>query len=107
MQILYDNKDANRSAEWIQLILLNSGWHVVRMGYPCRVDDREEVHRVIAKLRPTTPVQQLSVDNTYDGFYTLAPAMSLNLSPFHATNQTAAYDRPLPNVSFVHRKEPI
>jgi hypothetical protein len=55
MQIIYDDRNANRSGDAFRLILLNNVWHVVARGYLCRVTDQEEGRQVIAKLKGSRP----------------------------------------------------
>jgi hypothetical protein len=51
MQIIFDDRNENRSGDSFRLILLKSGWHVVAKGYLCRVTDQEEGRRVIGGFK--------------------------------------------------------
>jgi hypothetical protein len=62
MQIIYDDKGANRSGDSFRLVLLKSGWHVVAKSYLCRVADEEEGQRMLAGLRASSPPNQPSID---------------------------------------------
>jgi hypothetical protein len=51
MQIIYDDKNANRAWDSFRMILLNNVWHVVAKGYLCRVTDQEEGRRVMEAMQ--------------------------------------------------------
>jgi hypothetical protein len=56
MQIIFDDKNKDRSGDSYRLIRLADGWHIVAYGYLCRVKDQEEGLQVIAKcLQPHHP----------------------------------------------------
>ena len=55
MQIIYDDKNADRSGDSFRLVLLNSGWHVVARGFLCRVADEQEGRHVIEDHTHTSP----------------------------------------------------
>ncbi len=62
MQIIYDDKNPNRSGDSFRLILINSGWHIVANGYLCRVTDEEKEQRVLAAFRTSSPRNHASID---------------------------------------------
>ena len=62
MQIIYDDKNPNRSGDSFHLIYMHSGWHVVANGYLCSVTDEKEGQRVLAAFRTSSPRNQASID---------------------------------------------
>lgn len=73
MNVIYDDKNADRSGDSFRLILLNSGWHIVAHGYLCKVTDEGEGRQMIAMLSAASIQKQPSIDKPPTGSYTSRP----------------------------------
>jgi len=60
MEIIYDDRNSERTCDSFRLILLYSGWHVVARGYLCRVSDQNEGRRIIDGLKRNNSSTELT-----------------------------------------------
>ena len=74
MQIIFDDKNKDRTADSYRLIRLAGGWHIVAYGYLCRVTDEDEGRQMIALLSAAPTQKQPSIDKLPTGSYTSRPS---------------------------------
>jgi hypothetical protein len=74
MQIIFDDKNTDRSGDSYRLIRLAGGWHIVAHGYLCRVTDEGEGRQIIARLSTASSQTQPSIDKPPTGSYTSRPS---------------------------------
>lgn len=73
MQIIFDDRNADRPGESFRLIWLKNGWHIVAHGYLCKVTDEGEGRQMIAMLSAASIEQQPSIDKPPTDSYTSRP----------------------------------
>jgi hypothetical protein len=61
MQIIFDDKNKDRSGDSYRLIRLASSWHVVAHGYLCKVADEDEGRRLITTFATESSQKQPSM----------------------------------------------